>query len=507
MIEKRRLLRNALLSAAQVVVIGATFVVLYRFLRDTIGADDFGVWAVVLATTSLGSIANLGLAASAVKFVSQYLAREDHVRVRHIIQTAALSVGAILAVVLVAAYPLLRMLLGIIIQPEAQLGAALAILPYALAAFWLNAVAGVFQSCLDGFHRIDLRAYLVMGSAVTYVGLCFWMVPRGGLIALAQAQVIQMGLLLLGAWVLLLRQAPGLPWVPLRWRRDVFTEMFGYSVNFSVISLSQMLFEPTAKSLLSRFGGVVMVTDFEFAHRMVVQVRALFATAHQAVVPAIADLQEKDAARVVDLYRTSFRLVLFLVLPSLPLLVALTPVVSRLWIGSYEPYFVLFAALLFGGWFLNMFANPAYFANMGTGHLRWNVWGHLAIGALSLGLGLALGDAFGGTGVVVGYVIALLTGSFLIAWAYQRQHGIHMHELVDAPSVVLGVVSLAAGGGAFWLALRQPTLGSPWLLALLLPAGYLALTALPLWRHPIRAQVQGWLAAFLRRPDASSTRA
>ena len=87
---------------------------------------------------------------------------------------------------------------------------------------------------------------------------------------------------------------------------------------------------------------------------------------------------------------------------ALPLLVGLTPLVSRLWLGAYVPVFVTFAMLLFAGWFLNLAANPAYFANMGTGELRWNVISHVTNGVLNLGFGVLLGMLFGGVGVVVG---------------------------------------------------------------------------------------------------------
>ena len=69
MITKRRLLINALMAVMQVVVIGGSFVVLYAFVERTLGIALFGVWALVLATTSASGIANLGLGNSAVKFV------------------------------------------------------------------------------------------------------------------------------------------------------------------------------------------------------------------------------------------------------------------------------------------------------------------------------------------------------------------------------------------------------------------------------------------------------
>ncbi|MDX1547793.1 MAG: lipopolysaccharide biosynthesis protein [Rhodothermales bacterium] len=499
----RRLLVNALVSAAQVVVVGGAFFVLYRFLLDVLGAADFGVWALVLATTSATAVANLGLAASAVKFVSQYRARGDTVYVAQLIQTAMLSVGGVLAVVLPLLYPALRALLGVFIEPASKLPEALSILPYALVSFWLTSVGGVALSCLDGFQRVDWRGGLLMGSTLTYLGLAFLLVPDGGLIGLAQAQVIQAALLFAAGWLLLRRLLPALPLVPWRWHRGAFREMLGYSLNFQVIAVFQMLFEPVTKALVSRFGGVDVLAYFEMAHRMVFQIRALFATAHQAIVPTIAEVQETAPERLRDLYAGSFRLLLYLLVPALPFFIALTPLISRVWIGRYEPAFVTFAVLLFAGWFLNLTSGPAYFANMGTGALRWNVIGHAVAGVLNAALGVALGWYAGGTGVVVGFMTAIVAGSLTTTLAYHRAHGIRMAGLVEPATLWLGAAGLAALGAALalyeWLRAAWPLAA----LALAVVAVFALVVALPLWRHPMRAVLQAWLArAFLRGRSA-----
>lgn len=507
MIQKRRVFINALVSALQVVVIGGTFFVLYRFLRDSLGDDDFGVWALVLATTSAGSIANLGLAASAVKFVSQYLARGDHPHVARIVQTAALSVGLFLGVMLLILYPFLGKLLAVFIEPADKLPEALSILPYALVSFWLTSVAGVFQSCLDGFHRVDLRGMLLMVAALVYLGLAFLLVPDGGLIGIAEAQVAQAGLLFVVSWGMLKRLMPGLPWLPFRWHQGTFKEMLSYSLNFQVISLTQLFLEPAVKSFISKFGGVSTLTNFEFAYRMVFQVRALLATAHQAIVPTIADLKERDPDRIREVYVASYRLLLFLVIPLIGFLIALTPVISQLWIGYYEPDFVLFSVLLMGAWAVNLTSNPAYFANMGTGELRWNVIGHVVMGILSGGLGVLLGWQFGGLGVVIGFCTALIIGSLTTAISYQHIYRIRMVDLIQRETGWLFVASVAGAALSLLLYCRLAETWGSLSLGLMVLAIYAILVLLPLWKHPIREQVQSWVVTLLlpsRTPSPES---
>jgi O-antigen/teichoic acid export membrane protein len=163
---------------------------------------------------------------------------------------------------------------------------------------------------------------------------------------------------------------------------------------------------------------------------------------------------------------------------------------------------VLFAVVIALGWFPNMFSNPAYFANMGTGHLRWNVYGHLAMGGLNAALGALLGWHFGGAGVAIGFVVALLTGSFMVAAEYHHRLGIRTASFVERDSLRLGAASLVGMGAVvgLWLALRDAW--HPVLLMGFVLAVYLVLIGWPLWMHAMRPRVVGWLTSLLSRQVA-----
>lgn len=62
--QKRQVLINAIMSVVQIVLVSGVQFFLYRFLLKTIGVEQFGIWSLVLATTSVVNIANLGLLGS-----------------------------------------------------------------------------------------------------------------------------------------------------------------------------------------------------------------------------------------------------------------------------------------------------------------------------------------------------------------------------------------------------------------------------------------------------------
>lgn len=480
------------MSVVQVAVNGGLYLVLYRFLLDTVGVAQLGVWAIVLGWTSVNNVASLGLGGSTTYFIPKYLARGERPYVAALVQTGTLTAAGSLAVGLLVFYPFVRTLLGLVIDDPALMPLALSIVPYAFASVWLSSTAGIVYSSLDGFQRVDQRQMvLVVGGLVLLVGALV-LVPSRGLVGLAQAQLAQSAVVLLLSWGLVRRLLPELPLVPWRWSQPAFREMIGYSLRYQVVTIALMLLEPVTKSLIAAFGSVSAVGYFEMANRLAVQLRAFVVNAHTALVPTLTDLGEHAPERLRGIYETSCRLVAVLLLVLLPLLVALVPFVSVVWIGRYEPAFVVFASLLFVGWFGNLVSNPAYVDDLGAGRLRWIVRGHVLTAGLNVGLGVGLGMLLGATGVVVGFVTALLAGSLLLAAAYHRTHGVPVAVWVSADQARLAAgaaLGMAAVLGLFYA--DALPLGIFARLALALAAYALAVAG-PLWHHTALRETLRW---------------
>lgn len=483
-----RLTRNALMAVVQVTISGGVLFLLYRYLLRTIGSEQVGIWAIVLATASASRISEMGFAASAVKYTARYIARGEKNKASEVIQTTAITIGIVLACVLAGGYPLIAWLMGRII-PAAHITGAFAILPYALVSVWIGAVAGVFLSGLDGCQRIDLRVLVVtMASAFLLVLTWIW-VPEYGLVGLAWAQIGQGMLLLLGGWILLRRELPSLSLLSFHWRYSLFREMFQYGFNFQVISIFGMLFDPTTKALMAKFGGLSSTAYYEMASRMVMQFRSLLVSANQVIVPQVADLHENAPEKIQTVYLDTYRIIFFLALPLYVGVAAAAPLVSELWIGYYEQSFVGYTLLLVAGYWFNALIGPAYFVNLGTGALRLNTLSHVAIGILNGGLGYLLGVALGGGGVVLGYVLALMIGSSLVALGYHRDHRIPLAALFPHESKHL-FFTCCVGLFMEWVAFHF----------LEMPKAFLGKTGLGLaicitvvapvfWVHPLRTKI------------------
>ncbi|HMY71806.1 MAG TPA: lipopolysaccharide biosynthesis protein [Blastocatellia bacterium] len=492
MVQHRRLIINAGMSVVQVLAMGALLWLLYRFLLRAIGIEMLGVWSLTLATAVAARAGDLGFSASVVKYVATYLSRGESARAADIVETAVLSAAALTGLIAVLAFPLVHWLLGTLLQGEA-LTAARELLPYALAYLCLSSAAGVFQAALDGFQRMDIRSVLAICGETAHLALCYRLVPAHGLMGLAYARLLQTAVFMFVNWMALRRCLPELPRLPWRWRGDAFREMMSYGLNSQIVWAISLLHDPLTKSLLAGFGGTALIGYYEMATRLVNQLRSVILAANQALVPVIAGLQEHRPEATRQVYRESYQVMFYFGVPLFALLAAVLPIISELWIGHYERWFVLCGALMAAGWLGNLLSAPAYFVNLGTGELRWNTISHLALGILNLAAGWLLGRFWGGAGVVVANAVALIGSGAILLAAHHLRNDIPTRELFPARNLWLAIASGCVLPASAILYFRLRTAYGLWPVFGLIALTGSLLIILPAWLHPVRRRMSTWL--------------
>jgi O-antigen/teichoic acid export membrane protein len=211
-------------------------------------------------------------------------------------------------------------------------------------------------------------------------------------------------------------------------------------------------------------------------------------------VPTVSSLQERDPAAIPDLYEKSYRLVFYLAIPAFVFVVVVSPVISILWLGRYEPLFVGFVALLAAGWLVNVLSNPAYVVDLGTGELRWVSIGCLLTAVLNAGLGLLCGRLFGGASVVAASVSSLTAGYAVILAAYHVQHRVPFRALI--PPASLGILAASATAIIAFAFFRTGYAGSPFSSRIAFGLAAVVLTiAVLMWIHPMRRRVWNWVTS------------
>jgi O-antigen/teichoic acid export membrane protein len=254
-----------------------------------------------------------------------------------------------------------------------------------------------------------------------------------------------------------------------------------------------MFYEPTTKVLLSKFGGLAMTGFFEMANRMVVQFRTLLVSANQVLVPVIAGLFETSPNRIQKVYEDSYCLFMYLALPYYTAIIVVTPFISEIWLGYYESTFVLFSILLTIGWLFNSLSAPAYFANLGTGKLRWNTLGHISIFILNVISGVLMGLFNGGFGVVVAWVLSLSVGSAIITISYYVENKIPFATLLPKENrklILTSAIGVTVSMMIYYLIIDILDFPAAGILSF---AAFSCIVIFPVWNHPMRHRILKWL--------------
>jgi len=496
-LKRKQILLNAATTLMQVIGSAVILFFLYRFLIRAIGVSRLGIWSLVLATTSVVTLANQGFATSVVKFVAKYAALDRVEDLSVLIQTAVISVGATLAVVSLVLYPAAVWMLKLVV-PASRLNEAFEILPYAFISLWVNIVGGILLAALAGYELITRKNYILLASSILYLFLCFVLVPRFGLLGMAYAQTVQAGVCFAFTWIALRPVIPQLPFFPHRWDGAFFREMFAYAATFQSITVSQALREPVTKALLTKFGGLALTGYYDMASRWVFTFREGIVQANLVLVPTVSGLKERDPRSISSVYQESYRLIFFLAIPTFAFLIAVSPLISEIWLGRYEPVFVDFVVLLGIAWLVNVLSNPAYVVDLGTGKLGWVFAGCAVTAVLNLGLGFLVGRYFGGAAVVAASAFSLALGYLVILMSYHIQNAVPFNQLLPKDSIGIALCSLA-GALAFLPCLSRAQLNSHLSFRLIFEATVALLTMimLPMWVHPMRKRLINWASSLL----------
>ncbi len=434
---KRRFLINAISSSLQSVVVAATLFFLYRFLLKTIPVEHIGIWSVIFAAASIGKLAEMGVSAGVVKFVAAALARSEEEEAAKSIQTAATATSVGIGLCMLLAYASSPLYLSWLVG-KAHMDVASSVLGLALLSFWLSSVASVFQSALDGCHRMDSRSMLNIATTLLHFVLCLAFTPSWGLWGLGLSQIIQALVTLVGNQLMLRRYLPSIGFRFWGWNTLHFRALLRYGLNAQLASVSiTLLSEPITKAFITNFGGLGMVAYYDMATRMISQLRSVVLSAFQAMVPMVSHLHENNREQLRELYVRASQSMSLVALPLFGAIAAFAPYISLIWIGRVESVFVYSSSVLAAGWCLNTLIVPAYMINLGTGQLSWNTRSHIVIGIVNSLAGWALCEWIGPSGAILAWSGGLAIGSLALLLGFHKENSIRV--ALVCPANIIGL--------------------------------------------------------------------
>ena len=441
MANRKKITVNALSAVVQVAFTALLYFFLYKYLLTKLGVEQLGVWSLILSFSSIANLANFGVTSGLVKFVADYLAEKEEHKIGKLIFTSFVTMSVLFVAAGIIVFFLSNCFLHLVVD-EQFLEAAFQILPFSLISLILNAVSGIFTSVLEGFQKNYLRNFIYVFSGIVMFGLTLFFTPIYQLKGVAIAQVAQSLFVFFAALFLIFKINPFNRFSYWKWSTVSFKELFNYGYKFQVVSICQLLCEPTTKLLLSRFGGMAILGHYEMASRLVNQVRALLVNANQVVIPVVAEtIKTKTKKEFHSFFKKMNQLLLLFTAPLLTLVLIATPLISLVWIGELNNDFVFAMFVLIIGMGFNIMNGPAYFSSLGEGRLGILVISHIAMATINFALGWLLGLLWGGYGVIAAWGLALIVSALFLINVYGRKKSLGMFSLFNQNEKLIIIIT------------------------------------------------------------------
>lgn len=418
--------RNAVWNMLEVISTTLTQFLIFKIIIVHLNLAALGIWSLVFSALAFARVADVGAAASLVRFIARPIEETQHHIKPLLYVTTALVTNCILYSVLVVIifYPIYYLLP--LALNGSDLPLAQRLLPYAIVSFVILNISSVISSALTGYSRSDIKSKLVIVALLIQLFVSFFAIQKYGIVGLAIAQVLQNIFVVFVGWFCVLKvdDECGYFVFPFRFDFPAFKEIMSFGLKLQATNIVAFICDPLIKFVLSSVAGTAAVGLFETSSRLVLQARSVIMSPLQNFISMFAAIERKSADRTRDLYQKAAAIYILAAVSLLVMVVAVSPVASLLLFGHILPDYALWTAIFSVAQFFNIAAGPSYVMALGLGRLRWNFVGTATITFVIPTLGYVLGIAFGGTGFVVAYALGVGVGSMTYMYMNCRENHI-----------------------------------------------------------------------------------
>ena len=379
------------------------------YILDGLGAEEYGLMALAIATIGFLGLLDLGMGAALVKFVSQFFATRDYAGINQAVGTSLLFYGGIGLVGLALSLAGTPFFVEEILSIPAGLETTAETVFYITGfSFFFTMLLNVLASLPGSIQRFDVRAKVNMTYTTATVLLTVLLVYLGH----GVREIVMLNLVLtiggIGAYVFVGRRL--LPLEPvLKPNLDLLKQMFSFGSFAFVSAASGIVLFHLDKFIIGAFMGVQMVTFYAIPASLAAKIHASVANLAQVIFPLSSELitlEQKE--RLHHLYVRATRLVLaFVATIAIPPLFFADEILG-VWLGRAfaETSATVFVLLIVAYILLTFSIVPSYLVH-GAGQPRIAALFALLSGALNVALLLFLVPRFGILGAGWAYLFSV----------------------------------------------------------------------------------------------------
>lgn len=331
-----RLARNASYNVGQQLWLAALSLVATPLIYHGLGADQYGLFAVVNVVTAQLYVLEFGFGHATTKFVAAAVARDDVEAVGRIVSTSAavFLASGVLGAALIAGGA--DFLVGSYFQvPDELVPVGRRVLLLAAALFFIGIQSNLLGAIWRGFQRFGVLNLLRGGANTAQVVGAVVMVLLGGGVEAVVVWSLVVAVVAVGAHLILLRRLyPRLAVGP-KLDRGTFRKMAGFGVLLMLAGVLSQVFLSGGQLVLGYFVAVGMLPLYSIPFGLYQRLITVASGVAGALFPLVAEVAAVgDREQLAGIRVRGMRILLLGSAPVVVWGVLLAGPFLRLWMGE-----------------------------------------------------------------------------------------------------------------------------------------------------------------------------
>jgi O-antigen/teichoic acid export membrane protein len=385
----------------------AIWFVLTPFILNELGAETYGLWALVGSVVAYAYLLDFGIANAVTKYVAEYRARGEGEKAHSIIATAlCINLGLGFLVILMSALlaPFFTDLFNV--APSDQQTATWLFF-LAGAGVGLTIPGAMVTAVLRGLQRFDLMNLVgVMATFLSAGGTFLVLRLGGGVLGLALVGIGVSIVVQLLSIFFVYRIAPELKFGWLVLSRSNMKILVSYSSSLFLMNLGGYLESRSDEIVIGGFLPVSEVTPYNLARRLSTLPQTFTEQFLSLILPMASEIHAReDASQLRSLYLISTRITLLTCLPISMILIVLGKPILTAWVGAEYGAYSYLVVILVTATLIDTSQWPAGFILQGMARHSPLAIMTIASGVSNLILSILLVTRLGLMGVALGTLV------------------------------------------------------------------------------------------------------
>jgi len=441
-----KLLQNTLFNGGGKLANYVAVLVLTPFILSQLGAERFGLWALITLFAGQFGLLDIGFGAALTKYVAQYKAT-NQLELANSPFTAALCgygliSGTLLVVLWYFRFPVFRFFS----VPEGFWSESRYLIPGMVLIFFLTSILGVLQSIINGLQEMAITNAAAVLQAFCLVALTLGLLRAGfGVSGVVLATILSLSIAAVFLLAFLIRLMPELR-LALFVRDPTFLPVlrFGAMVQLARVSAAAVAYAD--RILISHFLGLVLLAQYQLGYTVISGMRGVVLLLVSAVVPATSELAAKnDRGTLQNLYRRGTKYTLLAALAIGSAIITLAPQIARAWLGHDHSVVVMIIRFLATGHLVHVLTGLGTSMCEGMGMVGLEVKFGFGLTVLQVSLGIMTVQYLGLLGLLCSTTTVMAATSVWFLYKFDKSMRLENHvswqSLLRTPLAVSTVAS------------------------------------------------------------------